>query len=101
MARQNGATNLTETIDTLGDLNAQIAELQTKVKAIKDSLGDLKPGAYEGQLFRLTLSHSIRETLDMDAVREKLSPQFITAHTRQTEVRTFKLGARTGKNLAG
>ena len=101
MARQNEATNLTETIDTLGHLNAQIAELQTKVKAIKDSLGDLKPGAYEGQLFRLTLSHSIRETLDMDAVREKLSPQFITAHTRQTEVRTFKLGARTGKNLAG
>ena len=94
-------TNLSKTIDTLGELNAQIAELQTQAKAIKDSLGDLKPGAYEGELFRLTLSQSIRETLDMDAVREKLSPQFITAHTRQTEVRTFKLGARTGKNLAG
>jgi len=94
-------TNLSKTIDTLGELNAQIAELQTQAKAIKDSLGDLKPGAYVGELFRLTLSHSIRETLDMDAVREKLSPQFITAHTRQTEVRTFKLGARTGKNLAG
>jgi hypothetical protein len=93
-------TNLSKTIDTLGELNAQIAELQTQVKAIKDSLGDLKPGAYEGDLFRLTLSQSIRETLDMEAVREKLSPQFIAAHTRQTEVRTFKLGARTGKNLA-
>jgi hypothetical protein len=97
---KTSTTNLSKTIDTLGELNAQIAELQTKAKAIKDSLGDLKPGAYEGDLFRLTLSQSIRETLDMDAVREKLSPQFITAHTRQTEVRTFKLGARTGKNLA-
>jgi hypothetical protein len=94
-------SNLVATIDALGELKAQIAALQTKEKELKKALGDLKPGAYEGDLFRLTLSQSIRETLDMDAVREKLSPQFITAHTRQTEVRTFKLGARTGKNLAG
>lgn len=91
-------TNLSTTIDELGTLNAQVAELQTKIKAIKDSL-DLKPGAYEGELFRLTLSESIRETLDMDAVREKLSPQFIAAHTRKTEVRTFRLAARTGKGV--
>src|SRR5262245_30306801 len=100
MANKTNQTNLGATIDTLGHLNAQVAELQSQIKAIKDSLGDLNPGAYEGDLCRLALSQSIRETLDMEAVREKLSPQFITAHTRQTEVRTFKLGARTGKNLA-
>lgn len=91
--------NLTKTIDDLGTLRAQIAELTAKEKAIKDSL-DLKPGAYEGDLFRLTISESVRETLDMAAVREKLSAQFIAAHTNRTEVRTFKLSARTGKNLA-
>jgi len=30
-------------------------------------------------------------------VREKLSPQFIAAHTRETEVRTLKVSARNGQ----
>lgn len=93
-------TNLTKTIDTLGDIKARIAELQIKEKALKEALGDLEPGAYEGDLFRLSISETRRETLDMDAVREKLSPQFITAHTRSTDVRTLKLSARNGKALA-
>lgn len=92
--------NLTKVIDDLGALRAQIAELTAREKAIKESLEGLKAGAYEGDTFRLTISDSVRETLDMAAVREKLSPQFIAAHTNRTEVRTFKLGARTGKNLA-
>ena len=92
--------NLSKVIDDLGALRAQIAELTAKEKAIKDSLADLKAGAYEGDVFRLTISDSVRETLDMAAVREKLSPQFIAAHTNRTDVRTIKVGARTGKGLS-
>jgi cell division protein FtsB len=92
--------NLSKVIDDLGALKAQIAELTAREKAIKDSLVDLKAGAYEGDTFRLTISDSVRETLDMAAVREKLSPQFIAAHTNRTDVRSFKIGARTGKGLA-
>lgn len=92
-------TNLTATIDALGRLKAQIAALELQEKAIKKSLADLAPGAYEGDLFRLAISESVRCTLDMDAVREKLSPQFIAAHTRETEVRTLKVSARNGMGV--
>jgi hypothetical protein len=89
-------SNLSITIDALGALKAQIAALETKEKELKKALGDLKPGAYEGDLFRLTISETDRETLDMKAVREKLTPQFITAHTNVTQVRTLRVVARNG-----
>jgi hypothetical protein len=89
-------TNLTSMIDSLGVLKAKIAELENEEKAIKKALGDLEPGAYEGELFRLSISESERETLDMKAVREKLSPQFIAAHTNVTKVRTLRVAARNG-----
>jgi hypothetical protein len=93
-------TNLTTTIDALGEIKAQIAALEIKEKALKANLADLEPGAYEGELFRVSISQTDRETLDMKAVRAKLSPQFIAAHTNVTPVRTVKVSARTGKDLA-
>jgi len=89
-------SNLVATIDALGELKAQIAALQTKEKELKKALGDLKPGAYEGELFRLSISETDRENLDMDAVREKLSPQFIAAHTNVIKVRALRVSARNG-----
>ena len=67
-------TNLTTTIDALGEIKAQIAALEIKEKALKANLADLEPGAYEGELFRVSISQTDRETLDMKAVRAKLSP---------------------------
>jgi hypothetical protein len=93
-------TNLTTTIDALGEIKAQIAALEIREKALKANLADLEPGAYEGELFRVSISQTDRETLDMKAVRAKLSPQFIAAHTNVTPVRTVKVSARTGKDLA-
>jgi hypothetical protein len=88
--------NLVATIDALGELKAQIAALELKEKELKKALGDLKPGAYEGELFRLSISETERETLDMKAVREKLSPQWMRAHTNVTNVRTLRVSARNG-----
>ena len=93
-------TNLTALIDQFGVLKAQLADLAKQEKALKAALADLAPGAYEGELFRLAVSESVRCTLDMDAVREKLSPQFIAAHTNETNVRTLKVSARNGEGLA-
>jgi len=92
-------TNLSQIIDDLGVLKAEIAELELKEKALKAALNELKPGAYEGDLYRVSISESVRGTLDMEAVRSKLSPQFISAHTRLTDVRTIRVAARTGKQL--
>ena len=93
-------TNLSKLIDDLGILKAQIAELERQEKALKDALGDLGPGAYEGDVFRLSIAESERETLDMKAVRAHLSRQFIAAHTNVTPVRTLRVVARNGKAVA-
>jgi hypothetical protein len=86
--------NLATVIDAFGAHKAAMAELKKKEDELKAALADLAPGAYEGTLFRLSISKSERETLDMEAVREKLSPQFIRAHTNVTEVRTLRVSAR-------
>lgn len=89
-------TNLTSLIDSFGVLKAKMAELAIEEKALKAALAELDPGAYEGELFRLSISVADRDNLDMKAVREKLSPQFIAAHTTTTSVRTLKVSARNG-----
>jgi hypothetical protein len=92
-------TNMTSTIDELGQLKAQMAELARREKELKNLLIEVGPGAYEGELFRVTVSESARETLDMEAVREKLSPQFLRAHTRVTPVTTVRVTARNSAKL--
>jgi len=92
-------TNLSATIDAWGELKAEMAALELREKALKAALADLEPGAYEGEQYRLTISDSIRESLDMKAVRAHLSRQFIAAHTRETPTRTHKVVARTGDGV--
>lgn len=91
-------SNLKPTIDALGRLKAQLAELEAQEAVLKDALKELGPGAYEGDLFRITISDTDRDQLDMKAVREKLSPQFIRAHTTTKPVRTLRVTARATGN---
>ena len=93
-------TTIQTKVDQLGALQAQIAELELQATRLKGSLRDAGDGAYEGDLFRATVSTSNRDTLDMKAVREKLSPQFIAAHTKTTEVIVVKVVARNGLKIA-
>lgn len=76
--------------DALGDLKAEIAALLQREKHLKAELIAMGAGAHDGKRYRVTVSHSERETLDMDAVRAKLSRQFILAHTNVTEVTTVR-----------
>lgn len=91
--------NLTSTIDRLGELKAQIAELESEEKALKEVLIEQGAGAYEGNWFRVTVSESVKQTLDMAAVKAKLSPQFIRAHTRETPYTTVRVTARNALQL--
>ena len=93
-------SNQATMIDDFGLLCAQIAELETRKKALRDQLVTLGEGAHEGDFFRVTISKSTRETLDMKAVREHVSRQFIQAHTKETEVLTVKAGARNAISIA-
>lgn len=88
------SNNLTSAIDQLGHIKAQIADLQNTEKELRAVLIEHGAGAYDGELFRATVSESQRESLDLEAVRAKLSPQFLRAHTRFTEVVTVRVVAR-------
>lgn len=79
------AHNISITIDRIAALASQIAELEAQKKDLVDSVKALGEGKYFGADHYLTVATATRSTLDMDAVRAKLSPQFITAHTRTVE----------------
>lgn len=85
---------IVELVDKIGMLKALLAP---QLKLLEDDLAKLKamgPKVYEGKLYEVNVFDQERNTLDMDAVREKLSPQFITAHTTTKDVRIAKVQAR-------
>lgn len=92
-------SNTAKLIDDYGLLCAQIADLELKKKALNKQIVELGVGAHEGDFFRVTVTKSTRCTLDMDAVREKLSRQFIQANTKETEVTTVRGSLRSAANL--
>jgi hypothetical protein len=87
-------SNISATIDAYAIICAKITELEKQKAAVKKTLDFLDVGAHEGDKFTLTVSESERNTLDMEAVREKLSRQFIQANTTTTQVRSFRTKAR-------
>lgn len=88
---------LEERIDLMGDLKAQIADLEAKYDELRDLvIEDAGLGAHEGSMFRVSITPTSRETLDMEAVRNHLSPQFIRAHTKITKSITTRVTARKG-----
>lgn len=94
-------SNTKPLIDAFGQLCAQIAQLEAEKKALRDQIVDiLGDGAFEGEMFRVTVALGTRKTLDMKAVRDKLSDQFIRAHTKEDIVITVKAGARNAINVA-
>lgn len=80
--------------DELGRLRARIADLTAREAVLKQLLAGPGPGAHEGAEWRATVSVAQRGVLDLAAVRERLSPQFIRAHTTVTEVITVRVTAR-------
>ena len=93
------SNNLTSAIDRLGNVKAQIASLKREEEELKAVLIEQGPGAYEGDTWRATVSEAERETLDMEAVRAKLSAQFVRAHTIVTPVTTVRVVARTNVKM--
>ena len=83
-------------VDALGELKAQIADLEAQEKALRDSIAELGAGAYDGDLFRASVSIADRETIDWRAIAEKLAPsrQLVTAHTSAKTVTTVRVVAR-------
>ena len=89
-------------IDRLGEIKARIADLEAVEKALRDEIAARGPGAYEGDVFRATVSTADREKINWQAIAEKLEPsrQLITAHTSSIPVTTVKVTARNGRLAA-
>jgi len=81
-------------VDRIGLIKAQIAPQLEELENLQKQLKDFGPGVYPGTHFDATVSQHERDSLDMAAVRAKLSPQFITAHTKTSVVTTLKVVAR-------
>lgn len=97
MSKRN---NLSPLADEFGRLKAKAAEIEQRLGELKVEIVASGHDAIEGDLFRVTVSQAERQTLDMAAVREKLSPQFIAKHTNVTVVTSVRCVARIGEKAA-
>lgn len=89
------AIDLKSMVDYLGHLKAQASTIEGIEDQLKGALVESGEPSIDGDLFHATIARFLRDKLDMDAVRAKLTPQFITAHTTQTPVTQVKVSART------
>ena len=80
-------------VDQIVALDKEIKALSDKQKELKEILKKSGAGVYSGSNYVATVSEIERKTLDMAAVREKLSAQFIRAHTNVSSYFTIKLKA--------
>lgn len=81
-------------VDQIGITKAQLAPQLEALKVLETKLKAQGAGAYEGALFRATVSTYEQDRLDMEAVRAKLSVQFLRAHTTQTPVVKLSVKAK-------
>ena len=85
-------------IDELGAVKAKIAALIVEETKLKQQLVVYFKATgvkeFYGELFNATVSQFEQETLDMVAVRKKLSAQFIDAHTKKTPVIQVRVNAK-------
>ena len=93
MAKSNTAT----IIDHWVSLKAQIAKLEEQEAALRGDIVAMGAGRHAGTLMDAVVSEYDRSTLDMEAVREKLTPQFIRAHTTTKPVSSVRLSAKDAR----
>lgn len=89
------------TIDTLGTLLAQIAELEKQAEAIKADLKDsaTAPGGsnvFEGDLFKATVIEANRSTVDWKKLAADLgiTAEQLAAYTKTAAVFSVKVTSR-------
>jgi len=83
-------------VDQLGNLKAQIAELQTKAKAIEASLKAGGVARTSGMFFDANVFEQTRTSVDWEAIAKKLEPsrQLVTAHTSESTSLVLKVTGR-------
>lgn len=81
-------------VDELGELKAEISKLVEKEKQLKSLLIQSNQKEINGDLFRVTVSVTDRESLDSELVRQYLTHEEIQECTKISQVVTVRVGAR-------
>lgn len=95
----DASEQLKAAVDAFGFFKAIAAEVDAEMEPFKKVLAAKGQGAYEGDLYRSTVSEFDQERLDLEAVRAKLSVQFLRAHTLTTHVTKVQSKARNNINV--
>ena len=85
---------IAELVDKIGLLKAVLAPQLEQLEADLNKLKAQGVARYEGKLYEVNVFEQEQNRLDMEAVRAKLSPQFIAAHTTTKVVRIGKVSSR-------
>lgn len=87
-------------IDKLAKIRSQMEDLKKQEAEIVNSLKSQGTGTYEGKEHYAVVSEVTRKTLDMKAVRAKLSRQFIQANTNESTSIQLRLMGYSKKDVA-
>ena len=83
--------NILNKVNRVATLRAQLAEMAKEENELVADMKDFGAGVYQGTAHQIVISESTRKTLDMKAVRLKLSRQFIQANEKKTTTLVAKL----------
>ena len=96
----NSIINLGDIVDQLLSVKAQLAELESRERELKDCLIATGEASIEGVLARASVSYCAgREKIDWQSIAQKFNPsrQLITAHTTTgAPFHTVRVSARKG-----
>ena len=83
-------------VDQLGLLLAQIADLEAQAEYIKDQIKNEGEGAYEGSLYKGTVTLSQRTTVDSKGVFKEYNvpAELIAKYSKTTAIITLKVTSR-------
>lgn len=99
--QERNMNNTLNTVDTLGALLAQIADLTKQADAIKDGLKDSATApngskVFEGDMFKATVVEANRSTVDWKALSKDLgiTDEQLAAYTKTAAVFSVKVTSR-------
>jgi hypothetical protein len=79
--------------DELGNVKAQIADLETREKALRDELIRRGESTIDGSAYTASITNAVRWTLDTKAVKSEMGLPWFDARCRQSLVTTVAVKA--------
>ena len=89
-------SNFNQIADQLGQLEAEKAALEAKIKALKEEIKSCGVSSIQGKFFAVSVGTSISQTLDTNAVKAEMGESWFDDHSRLQEIVTIRVKAQVG-----